>query len=68
TFGLVVIWALYGIITKRAGIDAAIYEEIIKAAWIGIALVGAVCIVRLAMNFGRHEVHKPFPFAPHSLK
>ncbi|MGN6438848.1 MAG: hypothetical protein ACTHMM_20050 [Agriterribacter sp.] len=68
SFGLVVIWALYGIISKRQAIDAAIYEEIIKAAWIGIALVGAVCIVRLAMNFGRHEAPKTFPLAPHSLK
>lgn len=67
-YGLVVIWALYGIISKRESINAAIYEEIIKAAWIGIALIAAGCIVRLAMNFGRHQVHKPFPLAPHSLK
>ena len=38
-FGLVVIWALYGIVLKRTDVDPATYGNVINAARTGIAVV-----------------------------
>lgn len=43
-FGLVVIWALYGIILKRNAVDPVLYREVIAASWAAIALVGSVTV------------------------
>ena len=68
-YGLVVIWALYGIIIKRQSVDAARYDHIIQAAWIGMAVVALLCIVRFSMNLRIHtHRHAAFPLSPHSLK
>lgn len=46
-FGLVVLWALYGIILKRKTIDAIQYESIIIAAWAAFIIVLLALIIRL---------------------
>jgi hypothetical protein len=49
-FGLVIIWALYGIILKRQSIDAAMYTDLIKTTWIGIGIVTLSCIFQFTRN------------------
>lgn len=68
-YGLVVVWALYGIVIKRQSADAVLYDGIITVAWIGMAAITVACIVRVIMNFKTHaHQHESFPLAPHSLK
>lgn len=50
-FGLVVIWALYGIITKQT--IAQDHEPIIMVAWAGTAIIALACIFGLIRNFRR---------------
>ncbi len=52
-FGLVVIWALYGILTKRTAVDAQAYEPIIVVSWIGMAIIALACIFGLLRNLRR---------------
>ena len=52
-FGLVIIWALYGILTKRTDVDALAYEPIIMVSWIGMALITLACIFGLIRNLRR---------------
>jgi len=68
-YGLVVIWALYGIINKRSSIDAFAYAPIINVAWGAIGVLGAACLWQLVKNIAssRSVTHK-FPEANHSLK
>lgn len=68
-YGLVIIWALYGIVLKLNQTDSIEYFEIIQAAWIGIAVMGLVCILQLIKNnLPENKFEPPFPAAPHSLK
>ncbi|MBC7949596.1 MAG: hypothetical protein H7Y42_17045 [Chitinophagaceae bacterium] len=55
-YGLVVMWALYGIIVKRESIDSSEYSAIIQTAWIGIAVVGIVSLIQLVNNVSRKRV------------
>lgn len=50
-FGLVVIWAFYGIILKHNAGDPALYKDIISAAWGGIACVGLAECIQLYINY-----------------
>lgn len=50
-FGLVVLWALYGIVLKRRQVDAQAYEQVILAAWSAFALVGIACLVQFIKNW-----------------
>jgi hypothetical protein len=52
-FGLVIIWALYGIILKRNTEGNAEGQLIIYTAWAGIILVGVGCIFQLIRNPGQ---------------
>ncbi|MCC6289872.1 MAG: hypothetical protein IT249_18490 [Chitinophagaceae bacterium] len=73
-FGLVTIWALYGIISKLHAANAAVYKNIIAAAWVGVGMIIAACIVQfmhnvLSENKNRlHEKDGIFHLAHHSLK
>ena len=49
-FGLVVIWALYGIILKRQSINESDFEPIIMVAWGGIAIISAAVLFGLVRN------------------
>jgi hypothetical protein len=72
-FGLVVLWALCGIILKRTRGGAPDYPGIVLVAELGLVLMGIVCLVQLARNitFRRRHLrrHYPlFPESPHPLK
>lgn len=73
-YGLVIVWALYGIVMKRLEADPITYEAIIRTAWIGIGIVSLTVVLQLIrnakfsntvnLNRGQHS----FPLAKHSLK
>lgn len=67
-FGLVVIWALYGIILKRQSANAAMYNELIKTAWIGLGIVTMSCIFQLIWNITSKKNVPLFPEATSSVK
>ncbi len=50
-FGLVIIWALYGIFLKRIGIDADEFQMVIRFCWYGVMLVSIVIITTLINNW-----------------
>lgn len=50
-FGLVVIWAFYGIILKHSDSGSPQYNDIISAAWGGIACVGLAECIQLYINY-----------------
>ncbi|MEP7374375.1 MAG: hypothetical protein ABI675_13360 [Chitinophagaceae bacterium] len=49
-FGLVIVWALYGIILKRESVNPTIYADVIKTAWVGLGIVGASCMIQFLQN------------------
>lgn len=67
-FGLVVIWALYGIILKRQSINAAMYTELIKTTWIGLGIVAMSCIFQFIWNITSKKNTPLFPEATSSAK
>ena len=72
-FGLVVLWALCGIILQRTREGAADYPQVVLVAEVGLILTAIVCLLQLARNlsFRRQHLrrHYPlFPEAPHPLK
>lgn len=50
-FGLVVIWAFYGIILKHDAGDPGLHKDILSAAWAGIAWVGLAECIQLYINY-----------------
>jgi hypothetical protein len=73
-YGLVIVWALYGIMLKRLETDPITYEAIIRTAWIGIAIVSLTVVLQFIRNAKKsNTVHlnrneQSFPLAKHSLK
>lgn len=67
-FGLVIIWALYGIIFKRQSVDADMYRELIKTAWIGLGIVAMSCIFQFIWNITSKKNTPFFPEATSSAK
>ena len=64
SFGLVVLWALYGIITKLDAANASQYADIIQTAWIGMGLVSFISVIQLFRNvLSRHYDGTHFPEA-----
>lgn len=55
-FGLVVIWALYGIVSKRQNEGADLYQPIIVTAWICMALIALVVLVQLIRNLKQRQL------------
>jgi hypothetical protein len=49
-FGLVVIWALYGIMLKGREAGTVEYEPIIMVASVGMGIVGLACMFGLIRN------------------
>ncbi len=47
-FGLVVIWALWGIISKRETEGTLVYQDIIETGWIAIGIIATACLAQLA--------------------
>ncbi len=68
SFGLVVIWALYGIVLKLQESSPELYQLLIMTAWTGIILVGIACIIQFILNLKYHRPGPHFPEAKYSLK
>jgi len=62
-FGLVIIWALYGIILKRKSINDQLYADLITTAWIGMGIIAMSCIIQFMLNISDEKKldypHKP---------
>ncbi len=48
-YGLVIIWALYGILSKRNE-EGGEYSSIIHAAWAGLAVTAVICTIQMLRN------------------
>ncbi len=46
-FGLVILWALYGIALKRGQVDQLAYQEVINAAWAAFIIVVLTLLIRI---------------------
>lgn len=68
SFGLVVIWTLYGIILKRQAESPEIYQLIIITAWTGIAVTAISCLIQFILNVLYKRPGPHFPEAKYSLK
>ncbi|MET0466321.1 MAG: hypothetical protein ABW007_24395 [Chitinophagaceae bacterium] len=68
SFGLVVIWALYGIVLKHRDASPDLYQLLIMTAWTGIIVVGIACIIQFILNLKYHRPGPHFPEAKYSLK
>lgn len=49
-FGLVVIWAFYGIILKNQNLDPLTYSSVLKTLWFSIGIVGATTVIQYFKN------------------
>lgn len=49
-FGIVVIWALYGIKEKRAAADYETFQPVIWVSWTGMAVIALACLFGLIRN------------------
>lgn len=49
-YGLVVIWALYGIIIQRKKDDAVFYDNMIDFCWAGMGIIAVACFFRFIKN------------------
>ncbi len=69
-FGMVIMWALYGIIIKRKSINAETYSDIILIAWTGIVAIGLVSLIQLVRNLATSKkTHHPvFPAGSGTVK
>lgn len=46
-FGLVILWALYGIALKRQQVDEVLYQEVINAAWAAFIIIVVTLLIRV---------------------
>lgn len=55
-FGLVILWALYGIALKRGQVDDVAFQEVINAAWAAFIIVVLTLLIRIirARKFTNH--------------
>jgi len=67
-FGLVIAWGLYGIILKRRSVNADLYADLIKTAWIGIGIIGVSCIIQFILNISAKKKLSLFPEATSSAQ
>ncbi|MFC5284978.1 hypothetical protein [Pedobacter alpinus] len=58
-FGLVVIWALYGIVLKRTAVDEIAYSNVILTAWIGIGVLSMLTLFQFykIATYKKHELN-----------
>ena len=68
SFGLVVIWALYGIVLKRREYPSELYQSLTTAAWLGIVVTGLACLIQFILNLKYHRQDPNFPEAKYSSK
>lgn len=68
SFGLVVIWALYGIVLKHRDASPELYQLLIMTAWAGIVVVAMACLIQFILNIKYRRPGPHFPEAKYSLK
>lgn len=61
-FGLVILWALYGIVLKRQQVNAAEYQNVIVAAWAAFILVAVALLIRI-IRTGKFKTQPSAPSA-----
>jgi len=63
-YGLVIIWALGGIVLRHTQTGFPTYREITLAAEAGLILLSIACLLQLARNFSfrRHHLRRHYPF------
>lgn len=66
-FGAVIMWGLYGILSKLETLDDS-YTNIINMAWGGIALLGLCCLIQLVKSFSYRKRSLAFPEAARPIK
>lgn len=70
--GLVTIWALWGIISKRREEGADTYASLIETAWLGIGVVASACLAQFVRNITRSRRYRKqqarFPESIHPVK
>lgn len=54
-FGLVVMWALYGIQLKLKVIDASGFYNFIISVWVALAIVGFTTLIRFIVNYKNRD-------------
>lgn len=59
-FGLVILWALYGIVLKRQQVEAVQYQNVINAAWAAFIMM----IIALLIRLFRTKKFKTQPSSP----
>lgn len=62
-YGLVIIWALFGIILKRQAEDVYRYDSVIKTAWTGLGIVVLICLIQFLKNIATKKNPSAFPKA-----
>jgi hypothetical protein len=50
-FGLVVLWALYGIHLKRVEINETLYQDVIKTVWLCFAFLSILVLFKIISNY-----------------
>lgn len=50
-FGLVVLWALYGIYLKRVEINEILYQDVIKTVWLCFAFISILVVFKIISNY-----------------
>jgi hypothetical protein len=67
-YGLVIIWALCGIILRHTATGASVYPELTMTAEVGVIILGIACLLQLARNisFRRHHLRRHYPLFPES--
>lgn len=54
-FGLVVLWALYGIVLKRQQVNPIDFQIVITAAYAAFVLIVLALIIRIASGYSNHK-------------
>ena len=49
-YGLVIIWGIFGILSKRKSVDSSEYEPIIYVCYGGMVMIGIACLFTLVRN------------------
>lgn len=62
-YGLVLVWALYGIIMKRQQGDDPFDADIIRAAWIGMGLLTIIIVIQWTRNISYKRTRRSMPVA-----
>lgn len=50
-FGLVVLWALYGIYLKRVEINETLYQDVNKTVWLCFAFISILVVFKIISNY-----------------